>query len=451
LSKQLPMLLLALLSSSFCLGLASASPWTKGWCDNKNEAKTNLLDISSEIEALIVSKDPNEPDHNLPTPDMIAREGYPVETHQVTTEDGYILTLHRIPYGKDNKDDPNMASPRPVVFVQHGLLSSSADWVLATPTKGLGYILADAGYDVWLGNFRGNTYSRNHLTLDPDHQRSGFWDFTWDEMAKYDLPAMIEKALEVSGQPDLLYAGHSMGTTTFMLLNHYHPEIVEKVRLANFLSPIAYLGNAEGLLPWIAMLEKLLGTLLIDMMGVGEFLPSNILMDCIATLFCQEGSIVQGFCSNILFMLVGFDSPQMNKTLVSTIMHHTPAGASSHTLLHYAQEINSGSFEGYDWGSKKKNEQHHGTATPPVYSLKDVTGPVALHWGDNDWLAVPADIIHVIMELPNILTGMNHEVEFPTWNHLDFLWAMDVNKYVYDNLLVDLKFCTDNDCREMIK
>jgi hypothetical protein len=35
-------------------------------------------------------------------PVMVAREGYPIETHTVTTEDCYILQMHRIPYGKNS-------------------------------------------------------------------------------------------------------------------------------------------------------------------------------------------------------------------------------------------------------------------------------------------------------------------------------------------------------------
>ena len=104
---------------------------------------------------------------------MIAREGYPVETHLIITEDCYHLQMHRIPYGKGQ----NGTGTRPVIYLQHGLLCSSADWVMGIPEKSLGYILADAGFDVWLGNFRGNTYSKAHNSLLPSQKE--FWHFRY--------------------------------------------------------------------------------------------------------------------------------------------------------------------------------------------------------------------------------------------------------------------------------
>ena len=87
--------------------------------------------------------------YSQPTDWMVLEAGFPAQTHEVVTEDGYILTLHRIP--ATDKPSP------PVVFLQHGLLSSSADWVIAGPEHALAYQLARAGYDVWMGNFRGKT------------------------------------------------------------------------------------------------------------------------------------------------------------------------------------------------------------------------------------------------------------------------------------------------------
>ena len=50
---------------------------------------------------------------------------------------------------------------------------------------------------------------------------------------------------------------------------------------------------------------------LLGLMGIGEFLPDSFLIDCLASLFCHEGEITQGLCTNILFVLCGFDEAQV--------------------------------------------------------------------------------------------------------------------------------------------
>ena len=177
---------------------------------------------------------------------MIALVGYTPETHIVITEDGYILHLHRI------KGDG------PTIFCQHGLEDSSAAWVLAGPDHGApGFRLAEAGYDVWMGNYRGNTYSRAHASLDPSSKE--FWRFTWDEMAKYDLPAMLNFTLEYTGKDKIYYIGHSMGTTTYMAMDSYYESFADRVELAVFLAPVAYMDNMESpirlLAPFLGILD----------------------------------------------------------------------------------------------------------------------------------------------------------------------------------------------------
>lgn len=174
--------------------------------------------------------------------ELIKSHGYPIEQHKdVQTQDGYLLELHRIPYGIKNKNDS-----RPVVLMMHGILCSSADWVTTGPEKGLAYILAEQGYDIWMGNARGNTWSRKHIKYNPD-KSSKFWDFSWHEIGYYDLPAMIDYILEKTGQESLFYVGHSQGTTAFMVMASQRPEYGRKVKMMSALAPIAYMSNVPNI------------------------------------------------------------------------------------------------------------------------------------------------------------------------------------------------------------
>ena len=78
-----------------------------------------------------------------------------------------------------------------------GIYLHYSSWLVNLPNQSLPYILADEGFEVWLGNIRGNTYSRSHTLLSADSRT--YWLFSWDHFAKYDLPAMLNYISTKSG------------------------------------------------------------------------------------------------------------------------------------------------------------------------------------------------------------------------------------------------------------
>lgn len=56
----------------------------------------------------------------------MAQSGYPLETHEVATEDGYIVTLHRIPYGRKKKP----IKDRLPVVIANGLFATTEIWIM---------------------------------------------------------------------------------------------------------------------------------------------------------------------------------------------------------------------------------------------------------------------------------------------------------------------------------
>jgi pimeloyl-ACP methyl ester carboxylesterase len=68
-------------------------------------------------------------------------------------------------------------------------------------------------------------------------------------MGVYDLPAAIDYVLEQTGQDNLYYVGHSMGTTMFFVLTSSLPQYNAKIRLMTSLAPIGYMAYVTSPLP----------------------------------------------------------------------------------------------------------------------------------------------------------------------------------------------------------
>jgi len=107
-------------------------------------------------------------------------------------------------------------------MLQHGLFQNSENWVFEGQNS-LAIQLLDMGFDVWLGNNRGNIYSRFNLKLSPSSDDEKFWDFSFFEMGQYDLPAMIGGILsELPSYNKLTYIGYSQGTSQMFTALSYN-------------------------------------------------------------------------------------------------------------------------------------------------------------------------------------------------------------------------------------
>ncbi|KDR21402.1 Lipase 3 [Zootermopsis nevadensis] len=312
-------------------------------------------------------------------PELINRHGYPVESHTLVTEDGYQLTLHRIPYSAkfrrrhspldNNPLNSNEAgteseprggrtdyafetSGKPAVFLQHGVLASSLDWVLTGPHKALGYKLSDAGYDVWMGNLRGTIYSTRHKNF--SNTQPEFWNYSWHEIGMYDLPAMVDYVLRVTGHPDLYFVGHSMGATVAVVMLSERPQYNDKLKITILLAPVVKLQHNTSIFRHSAPLWKALQGVS-SYSGLHGFPPNPQLIQRRLEPVCEEQYIGRGLCANIL-----------------------------HTVAGYSKELNQ----------------------------------------DVSWLAD---------QFPNLVG--NYLVPSESFSHLSFLWATNVDEILYDPMI----------------
>ncbi|XP_024075363.1 lipase member M-like [Terrapene carolina triunguis] len=379
--------------------------------------------VSSE-KLIRMKRDHVDPEAYMNISELITYRGYPSEEYEVVTEDGYILSINRIPYGIENQGNTVV---KPAVFLQHGLLGDASNWVTNLANNSLGFILADAGYDVWMGNSRGNTWSRRHLNLSVEQDE--FWSFSFDEMAKFDLPAVLNFIMQKTGQEQLYYVGYSQGATIAFITFSTMPQLAKRIKLYFALAPVTTVKYARS--PAVKLLylpEKFLRVLL----GRRELFHQSEWLRKLIVSFCGR-SIFAKLCGNVFFILGGYNVNNINMSRVNVYVARAPAGTSVQNVIHWSQILNSGEFQAYNWRSQTKNMAKFGQATPPLYKIKDMTVPTAIWTGGQDLLA---DLKDANVLRPQII-NLVHYKNIPEWAHLDFIWGLDAPLRMY-NEIIDL-------------
>ncbi|TMW62939.1 hypothetical protein Poli38472_005557 [Pythium oligandrum] len=404
-----------------------------------------LAVVFAATPAIAVEEGAVDPEAGYTVTQIIEARGYAVEEHKVTTDDRYVLTMYRIPksYDETQANRPAAAN-KPAVYLIHGLLDSSFTYVSNYRTQSLAYLLADAGYDVWLGNNRGTTWSQGHMDYTPSDEK--FWDFSWEEMAKYDMPAMINYVLKITNRPTLSYVGHSEGTMQAFAGFSINQELAKKVSYFGALAPVAYVGNIKSLV-FRAMAETHTDKLF-DLLGVDAFWPkSKLIQDILGRYGC---AFVDVACGSIINALTG-PSDNVNKTRIQVYISQTPAGTSVKNMAHFAQGIRDDTYRHYDYGCTCvrtlpiswcpnvlcKNKEVYGTFDPPAWDLSKVKYPrIGFFTGTDDWLATPKDVARLRSELPAGTIVAEKSVEY---NHLDFTWAFNGAEEIYNELILQIK------------
>ncbi|KAJ2343795.1 cholesterol esterase, partial [Coemansia sp. RSA 2618] len=306
--------------------------------------------------------------------------GYPHEDHLVETRDGFILGVHRIT-GK--RRAPSCAGSRtnsetsisvngnnarggtkPVVLFWHGFMLSSEcfvchpDWINILPFR-----LAEAGYDVWLGNSRGNKYSYKHMKYTPDDRR--FWNFSIDEIAGIDVPTTVDYILGETGAQSLTYIGFSQGTTQmFMALSRnrgLNTKVDHFVALAPASTPrgfhntiVDYFTKATPQMLYLLFGRRRAMSLVYFWMNI---LPRDLYV------------AVLDFCVRLLF---GWTMGNMSQETKCITYWHLYSYTSVKAIVHWMQIIRRGELQMYD-------------EDPPAYQLlwASATSPRAYHMSDE--------------------------------------------------------------------
>lgn len=360
-----------------------------------------------------------DPDVFLDSYQLIGKYGHRPQVHSVITEDGYIVNLFRIP-----KDGP------PVLLV-HGIADSSDSWLVLGPKESLAFLLAQAGFDVWLFNARGNKYSKGHTK---PLSSKDYWDFSFEEIGTRDLTASIDYILSKTSRTKLSYVGFSQGTTVFLVMCSLRPAYNNKIVHAVLLAPVAWMHKIK--LPYIQLVTTNLDSIvtLANNIGIRELYQWNPIKNYLHARNCKPESSIKILCDLELLVSVGMmNSSNIAPEKLPVIVSHLSAGTSAKGLVHYMQNYRSKRFARFNYGVNK-NAQFYRTPKPPRYNVPAITAPISLFCSDSDWFSAVENVRRLKKTLPNVKSYvvLNRTMDF---SHIEFVYGCRVKRIVNDNVI----------------
>jgi len=279
-----------------------------------------------------------------------------------------------------------------------------------------------------LGNNRGNGYSMNNTKYSTNDAK--FWEFTFDDMATYDLPTFMNYVLNKTRKTQVHYIGHSEGTIQVFAALCDNPELGKKMKLFVGLAPVAYVYHSRSKL--LSVLADLDLEAVLELLGDHEFyLPTAI-----AKFLPFICNLDPTLCDFDLNLLMG-PSININVSRIPYYLGVEPNPTSILNIVHWAQLVEKNVFQKMDWG-ESKNVEKYGQPTPPPYDLSKwpMSLDYALFTGSNDYLADPADVEQLLSQISKPPVLLHNE---PSYAHVDPLWAPDAHKLIYPKILDLLK------------
>ncbi|KYB27895.1 lipase member J [Tribolium castaneum] len=362
------------------------------------------------------------PDNYLNAPEIIKHHVGLFEHHKVTTEDGYILGLFRIP----------QTSPKGVILLQHGFVQDARSW-LSQYNESVAFWFWKAGYDVWLSNSRGTFYSQKHSNLTVNDEE--FWNFTFHEIGYFDLDAVIKYVKVCTKRPKVILVASSMGfASSLVYVSSKYKEAAENVQILIGLAPVWSLKYTKSLYKW-ALFPSIHSIL---KNGLNRFISWHSWPHYDGWMLWTLRMLNKVFPFKKLYIYTesvfcGWSETGFDPSFINLMIDHLGAPSSLKNFEHIYQTINNEEVRMFDYG-KSRNLEIYGSEMNPSYLLENVSVPLLLVYGTNDYLTQAGDIDALTQKLPEEAKVFG-EMKIEGFSHTDFYFGRHRYEMVYKKVI----------------